>query len=75
MQQAIPAPQARAIKQAMDELGRQTVLADGTPIEACQCYYFSLNPLHVLFNDNCPEVLKENIRSIFRYYEIELPLG
>jgi len=75
MQAALQPQQAQAIKAAMEELGQQTITVDGAKVEACNCYYFSLNPPHVLFNDNCPEVLKEEIRSIFKYYEVELPLA
>lgn len=75
MQQKLPQIQEQGIKEAMEELGKQSFIIDGKPLEACQCYYYSLNPPHVLFNDNCPELLKENIRSIFNYYQVELPLA
>ncbi len=64
-----------AVKAAMEELGNRTIIINGVETNACSCYYYSLNPPHVLFNDNCPEMLKEEIRSIFRYFEIELPLA
>jgi len=75
MQQTTPQLQAQGIKKAMDDLGQQVLIIDGIPMEACKCYYYSLNPPHVLFNDNCPELLKENILSIFSYYQVELPLA
>lgn len=75
MQAAIEQGRQDAIKGAMEALGNNTVVVDGVVTQACKCYYFSLNPPHVLFNDNCPETLKETIRSIFSYYEVELPLA
>lgn len=75
MQAAIQPQQAQALKHAMEQLGNQTVTIDGVEVEACKCYYFSLNPPHVLFNDNCPELLKQDIQAIFNYYQVELPLA
>ena len=75
MEEAIEPGTQQALKAAMDALGNRTVLIDGTEMPACKCYYFSLNPLHVLFNDNCPELLKESIRSIFNHYQVPLPLA
>lgn len=33
-------------------------------LKPSQCYYFGINPKHVLFNTNCPEQLKEKINAI-----------
>ena len=75
MEAAIEQGKQDAIKGAMEALGNNTITVDGVETQANRCYYFSLNPPHVLFNDNCPESLKESILSIFSYYDVELPLA
>ena len=64
-----------AIMDAMEKLDHQTVEVDGVKLEACKCYHYSLNPVHVLFNDNCPESLKQTIKDIFERNEVALPLS
>ncbi len=64
-----------AIKQAMDELDNGNVVVNGMELAACKCYHYSLNPVHVLFNDNCPESLKQRIKEIFERNEVQLPMA
>ena len=64
-----------AIMVAMEKLDHQTIEVRGVKLEACKCYHYSLNPVHVLFNDNCPESLKQDIRDIFERNEVALPLS
>jgi hypothetical protein len=52
------------IKSALSELDSETVNADGISLKPSQCYHFSLDPLHVLFNTNCPDELKQKVQDI-----------
>jgi len=75
MQQQIEIQQYAAIVDAMEQLNHATVEVDGIKLEACKCYHYSLNPVHVLFNDNCPESLKRNIKQIFEENNVPLPIA
>ena len=75
MQQEIDMKQQWAIMDAMEKLDQETVEMDGIRLEACKCYHYSLNPVHVLFNDNCPDSLKQNIRQIFEENDVPLPIA
>jgi hypothetical protein len=37
-----------------------------------QCYMFSLNPPYILFNTNCPDLLREKLLAILRKYFEEI---
>jgi hypothetical protein len=56
------------VKAELGELERQFVNIDGRNVKPSQCYRFSADPLHVLFNTNCPESLKKTIQSIISKY-------
>lgn len=75
MQQHINTLQHSAILEALEELNHKTVDINGVKLEACKCYYYSLNPVHVLFNDNCPISLKHEIRAIFEQNDVKLPIA
>jgi hypothetical protein len=45
-------------------LDKEPVEIDGGLLKPSQCYYFGINPKHVLFNTNCPQQLKSKIESI-----------
>jgi hypothetical protein len=48
----------------LNELDKEWVAVDGGRLRPSQCYYFEPDPLHVLFNTNCPEALKEKVNAI-----------
>jgi hypothetical protein len=52
------------IKAELSELDRETVDADGVRLKPSQCYHFEADPLHVLFNTNCPDTLKRRVQEI-----------
>lgn len=56
------------VKAELGELDRDFVEIDGLKLKPSQCYRFDANPVHVLFNTNCPEGLKEKIQSIVSKY-------
>ena len=53
---------------ALSHLDHETIQIDGASLKPSECYYFSSDPLHVLFNTNCPETLKEKISGIVKKY-------
>ena len=52
------------IEQDLAQLDETPVLLDGKLIKPSQCYKFSGNPLHVLYNTNCPDDLMGKIEAI-----------
>ena len=48
------------IKAELMQLDRQMINADGIQLKPSQCYRFEIDPLHVLFNTNCP-VIENNL--------------
>jgi len=56
------------MKRELGELERQFVNIDGKKIKPSQCYRFDVDPVHLLFNTNCPESLKQKIQAIISKY-------
>lgn len=56
------------IKAELDQLDQDAVIIDGIHLKPSQCYHFDIDPLHVLFNTNCPDSLKEKVQSILSKY-------
>lgn len=56
------------VKAELMQLDKENVLVDGKELKPSNCYYFGSNPLHVLYNTNCPESLKEKIETILEKY-------
>ena len=52
------------IKAELTKLDREMVEADGVQLKPSQCYHFEVDPLHVLFNTNCPDELKQKVQEI-----------
>jgi len=52
------------IKSELSQLDREMVEADGVQLKPSQCYHFGIDPLHVLFNTNCPDELKQKVQDI-----------
>lgn len=55
----------KARLQALDNI---PVYIDGKEYKASQCYRYGLDPVHILFNTNCPRYLREQIEYIFSKY-------
>ncbi len=57
------------IMSELKELDKEKVeIGEGIHMKPSQCYRFSFQPPHLLFNTNCPEALKEKIMAIFQKY-------
>ena len=65
---SIEEPILSKIKEELATLDRDSIPVNGKNLKASQCYHFGTNPLHVLFNTNCPKSLKEKIQSIIAKY-------
>lgn len=48
----------------LNELDSEMVEVDGNQLKPSQCYHFETDPVHLLFNTNCPETLKEKVNAI-----------
>ena len=48
----------------LNELDNEVVEIDGTALKPSQCYHFETDPVHLLFNTNCPEALKQKVNAI-----------
>ena len=48
----------------LKDLDKELVPVDGNLLKPSQCYHFETNPVHMLFNTNCPEALKQKIQAI-----------
>ena len=68
MRRSISPDTIEKVKAELGELERYFVKIDGKQLKPSQCYRFNADPLHVLFNTNCPESLKQKIQSIISKY-------
>ena len=59
------------IQTELNELEKETVQIDGTHMKPSQCYRFSLKPVHLLFNTNCPDSLRQKVLAIFEKYNLK----
>jgi len=48
----------------LGELDRELIHVEGKMLKPSQCFRVGLDPLHILFNTNCPDTLKEKVQSI-----------
>ena len=48
----------------LNELDNEVVEIDGTVLKPSQCYHFETDPVHLLFNTNCPDTLKQRVNAI-----------
>jgi hypothetical protein len=67
----------KTLEQELAALDKDLVEIDGTLLKPSQCYHFEKDPLHLLFNTNCPETLKQKVEAIvgkhIPSYEISAP--
>jgi|GEM_PF-2673047 hypothetical protein len=50
---------------ALDE---QTMVVDGKELKPSQCYHLGVEPVHILFNTNCPDLLKQKLNALLVKY-------
>lgn len=58
----------KKIRTELNELDQSPVQIDGMTIKPSQCYRFSVDPMHVLFNTNCPDTLRKKVEAILSKY-------
>ena len=52
----------------LEKLDEELIEVDGRKMKPSQCYHIGLDPIHILYNQNCPESLKDKINSILKRY-------
>lgn len=57
-----------AIKKELNGLEDQLLEINGKQFKPSQCYRFGTNPVHILFNTNCPAELKQKVNAIINRY-------
>ena len=68
MRKSLSADAVSKLKEELGELEQYFIDIDGKRLKPSQCYRFNHEPVHVLFNNNCPESLKKKINSIIAKY-------
>ncbi len=49
-------------------LDKELVEIGGLHLKPSQCYHFETDPVHILFNTNCPDDLRQKIQDILTKY-------
>jgi len=57
------------IRKELDILDQEHVLLNGQMVKPSQCYHYSFDPLHVLYNTNCPDHLMARVDAIITKYK------
>jgi hypothetical protein len=57
-----------SIRAELNNLDEEMVRVDNRQLRPSQCYRIELDPVHVLFNTNCPEELRNKVQSILSKY-------
>lgn len=56
------------LQRELDDLDHEQVLIDGKLFKPSQCFHAEFDPVHILFNTNCPADLREKVEMIFARY-------
>lgn len=56
------------LKSELADLDREWIDIGGAQLRPSQCFYLEADPLHVLFNTNCPDELKQKVQTILSKY-------
>ncbi|MCW3116711.1 MAG: hypothetical protein JWM28_793 [Chitinophagaceae bacterium] len=56
------------LRDELENLDKEYVEMDGVRLKPSQCYRIANSSLHVIYNTNCPDSLKEKIQSILSKY-------
>jgi hypothetical protein len=54
----------------LEVIEEAVVVLGDVELKPSQCFHIESDPPHVLFNENCPESLKERINEILRRYGV-----
>jgi hypothetical protein len=65
MPDSIPIDELSAELRALDEENFDLTEASLKP---SQCYHLEIDPVHLLFNTNCPDALKKRVQTIVAKY-------
>jgi hypothetical protein len=71
MAKALSPDTLNKVKAELGELDRYFVEIDGKKFKPSQCYRFDPDPVHVLYNTNCPDGLRKKIEAIISRYSVE----
>ncbi|MEO7982600.1 MAG: hypothetical protein ABI688_00835 [Bacteroidota bacterium] len=50
----------------LSDLDRNLIYVEGNMVKPSQCFRYETDPLHFMFNTNCPEELKQQVQAIFK---------
>jgi len=53
-----------ALRDDLDLLNKEWRDIEGSSLSASQCYHFETDPPHFLFNENCPEALRQLLNNL-----------
>lgn len=56
------------IKAELQALDGEMVDVEGRKLKPSQCYRFGFDPAHILFNTNCPDSIKRQVKAILDKY-------
>ncbi len=56
------------IRRELQDLDSDLVDIDGKRLKPSQCYRFETDPVHVMFNTNCPDELRSRVEKILAKY-------
>jgi hypothetical protein len=57
-----------SIRAELNRLDGEMVRVDDRLLKPSQCYRIELDPVHILFNTNCPDDLRSKVQSILSKY-------
>jgi len=58
------------LRSELQELDKTVIEVNGRKMRPSQCYYFGLQPFHILYNTNCPDSIKTRVDEIISKYRI-----
>lgn len=64
----IPEGDLAKLKNELERLDTGFVVVDGKTVKPSTCYYVGDNPAHILYNTNCPDMLRQTIEGILQKY-------
>jgi hypothetical protein len=64
MEEAFAGGPLEKLQKELKELDKELVQVDGGHLKPSQCYRFETDPVHMMYNTNCPDSLKQKIEAI-----------
>jgi hypothetical protein len=58
----------KKLKAELEELDQSLVEVNGRQLKPSQCYRFEIDPMHIMYNTNCPDDLRHRVEEIFSKY-------